>query len=393
MSEMQNNLLPLSNLVEIAGDNIDPRHFTGEVFELFSIPAFDEGKKPEIINGESIGSVKRIVQCGDCLFSKLNPRINRVWVVPAGNGHRQIATPEFWALRVKPGVKLSPLYLSYLLSYSAFREAVIGREEAATKSRSRLKPEQLLSKKIPLPSPHKQERIVRILDEANKLRRLRAQADSRTAELVPAIFHKMFGDPEHTTLPVKPLISLIRDDRPITYGILKPGANIPDGVPYVRVLDIKQGRLNINELHKTTNEIAQQYRRSILQPGDILVTIRGTVGRTCIVPNDLQGANITQDTVRLAPTDEVVVLYLIEFLNTPWTQGWMSHHIVGQAVKGINLGDVKKIPVPLPPLPLQQQFAARVAEVRALEESQAASRRKLDALFDSLLHRAFRGNL
>jgi hypothetical protein len=79
-------------------------------------------------------------------------------------------------------------------------------------------------------------------------------------------------------------------------GLLKPGPNIEGGIPYVRVLDIKQSRLPAQQSLRTSNEIAEQYRRSTLRSGDILVTIRGTVGRTCVVPDELAGANITQDT-------------------------------------------------------------------------------------------------
>jgi type I restriction enzyme S subunit len=253
--------------------------------------------------------------------------------------------------------------------------------------------EMLASIPMPLPPLTEQERIVKLLDEADELRKLRAQADRHTSDLIPALFNEMFGDPEHTPFTVKPLIESVVDDRPITYGILKPGPDIKDGIPYVRVLDIKQSRLHVEQLHKTTKEIAAQYRRSMLRPGDILVTIRGTVGRTCIVPDELTGANITQDTARLAIVPRIEPIYVVEFLNTPWAQGWMNHRMQGQAVKGINLGDLKKLPVPLPPLPLQKEFAARVSEIRAMQAEQAVSRRRLDDLFQSMLHRAFQGEL
>lgn len=246
---------------------------------------------------------------------------------------------------------------------------------------------------IPVPPLAEQKRLAKLLDEADELRKVRGQADRRTAELIPALFHEMFGDPEHTRYPVKQLIELVNPRRPITYGILKPGPEIEDGVPYVRVVDIKQSRLHVGQLHKTTEEIANQYRRSALCQGDILVTIRGTVGRTCIVPDELKGANITQDTARLAIVEGVDPIYVVEFLNTPWAQSWMSHHTQGQAVKGINLGDLKKLSVPVSPLSMQREFASRVAEIRALEAEQAASRRRLDDLFQSMLYRAFNGEL
>ena len=246
---------------------------------------------------------------------------------------------------------------------------------------------------LPVPPMAEQKRIVKLLDEADGLRKLRAQADCRSADLVPALFHEMFGDPEHTQLPVKSLVELVLPDRPITYGILKPGPNTREGVPYVRVLDIKENRLHVPNLQRTTKEIAEQYRRSVLRPGDILVTIRGTVGRTCIVPDELNGANITQDTARLAAISAVDATYLIEFLNTPWAQAWMGRHMLGQAVKGLNLGDLRKLPVPVPSRPLQREFAQRVAEIRELESGQAGSRERLDGLFQSMLHRAFNGEL
>jgi type I restriction enzyme, S subunit len=329
----------------------------------------------------------KVVRKGDLAFNPSRINVGSVALCPDEKGGA--VSPMYTIVRCREG--LLPEYLLYFLRSPVGLSEINHRTEGAV--RFQLKFSDLQRIPIYLPSVSAQRRIIQILDEADELRRLRTRADRRTADLIPAIFDEMFGNPDHTNLSIKPLISLIRDDRPITYGILKPGDNIPDGVPYIRVLDIKNGRLNINELHKTSKEIAHQYRRSTLQPGDILITIRGTVGRTCIVPDNLQGANITQDTARLAPTNEVEVSYLNEFLNTPWAQGWMKHHMIGQAVKGINLGDVKKIPVPLPPLPLQRQFAARVSEVRALEEGQTASRKRLDDLFQSLLHHAFSGEL
>jgi len=250
-------------------------------------------------------------------------------------------------------------------------------------------------KRIPVPLPPlvEQEQIVRLLTDADELRKLRGEADCRTSSLIPALFHDMFGEPDLTSFPVKQIAELVLPERPITYGILKPGPDILDGVPYVRVLDIKQNRLHADQLLRTTEQIASQYRRSTLFPGDILVTIRGTVGRTCIVPQELKGANITQDTARLAVTPALEARYVVEFLNTPWAQNWMSHRVLGQAVKGLNLGDLRKLPVPVPPLPVQKDFAERAAEIRKLEADQAAGRCRLEDLFQSLLHRAFRGEL
>lgn len=246
---------------------------------------------------------------------------------------------------------------------------------------------------IPVPPLSDQERIVELLEQTDELRRLRTESDRYAATLSSSVFNEMFGDPEHTRYPARPLAELVVPGRPITYGILKPGPEMANGIPYVRVVDIKEGHLHVEQLKKTTREIADQYRRSTLIPGDVLITIRGTVGRTCVVPDELRGANITQDTARLAVIPAIQRTYIEEFLNTPWAQSWMSHHTQGQAVKGINLGDLKKLPVPVPPLQMQTKFAAVASEIHALQTQQAASRRSLDSLFQSMMHRAFNGGL
>jgi type I restriction enzyme, S subunit len=308
-------------------------------------------------------------------------------------GEAHLAENGCWPIDTAFYTRLRPpevVSLKYLLLW--FRSVNL-KSLAITATIPGLNRDTLYAQKVPVPPLSEQERIACVLDEADELRKLRTQADRRTDALIPALFHGMFGDPEHTRFSVKPLIELVVEERPITYGILKPGPDIEGGIPYVRVLDIKQSRLHVEQLRKTTKEIANQYRRSMLRPGDILVTIRGTVGRTCIVPDELTGANITQDTARLVTIPSIEPVYVVEFLNTSWAQGWIIHHAQGQAVKGINLGDLKKLPVPVPPLPLQKQFASHVTDIRAMETQQAASRQRLNDLFQSLLHRAFNGEL
>ncbi|HAL55563.1 MAG TPA: hypothetical protein DCP63_03530, partial [Bacteroidetes bacterium] len=257
--------------------------------------------------------------------------------------------------KIDPGKALPAFVFRFLQTKEYWKQL---RTHKRAVAQPNVNAKQLASIRFPLPPLPKQERIVAILDAAEDLRRLREQADQRMADLIPGLFHEMFGNPESTRFMAKPLVELVDPQRPVTYGILKPGPNVPEGVPYVRVVDIKQGRLHVAQLLRTRQEIASQYRRSTLSPGDLLVTIRGTVGRTCIVPGELTGANITQDTARLAPTPEVNAVYLMEFLNSSWAQNWMTHHMCGQAVKGINLGDLKKIPVLIPKVSLQNDFTA-----------------------------------
>lgn len=184
---------------------------------------------------------------------------------------------------------------------------------------------------------------------------------------------------------VVPLESMVDPARPITYGIVLPGPDVPDGVPYVRVVDIKDGAILAEQLRRTTPEIAQSYRRSMLAEGDLLVSIRGHVGRTAFVPRAAAGANLTQDTARVAIHAGAEPRFVRWFIESPAARHWMTQHTKGVAVTGINLSDLRKLPVPC--LSLSEQ--RRIADI--LDKADAIRRKHKDAIAhtEELLRSAF----
>lgn len=90
------------------------------------------------------------------------------------------------------------------------------------------------------------------------------------------------------------LESIVEVDRPVTYGIVKPGLHFSGGIPVVKVKDFPDGEVMLDDLLLTSPEIESAYKRSRLRQGDLLISIRGTVGRLAFVPKELEGANITQ---------------------------------------------------------------------------------------------------
>lgn len=248
--------------------------------------------------------------------------------------------------------------------------------------------------KIPLPPLEDQRRIAAILDQADALRSKRRNILTRLGELPGILFSTAFGDPIQNPRghPVRELSALIDPARPITYGILKPGPDILAGVPYVRVVDIKNGRIEIDNVRRTTQEIAHQYRRSTLRTGDLLMSIRGHVGRTALTPKELDGANITQDTARLSVTGANPSFVRCVLEHSSMVR-WMGVRTRGAAVKGINLGDLKRMPVPLPSRDEQDRFALKIQQVQELGATAGLQLDRLNSLFASLQHRAFRGEL
>ena len=185
------------------------------------------------------------------------------------------------------------------------------------------------------------------------------------------------------------LIELIDSNRPITYGILKPGPDIEDGVPYVRVVDLQGGEVQSSQIRRTTTDIAHQYRRSTLKAGDVLMSIRGHVGRCGVVPTSLIGANITQDTARLAVNGKCDSRFLLWCLRSPEIQRWMAKHTKGVAVTGINLGDVKQIPIPLPTLSEQKRIAGILDQADGLRRKRQQALALTDHLAPSIFREMF----
>lgn len=330
---------------------------------------------------------------GDVLLAKITPCFENGKIAQVRLKNRLgFGSTEFHVLRADPN-KLDSRYLVHFLRRDQI--LVDGERKMTGSGGQRRVPKHFIeSLLIRLPSLPEQRRIAAILDQADALRTKRREALAQLDSLTQSIFLEMFGDPitnphQH---PVSKLIDLVDRDRPISYGILMPGPNVADGISYVRVVDMKAGGIELSNIRKTTREISNSFRRSILKSGDLVMSIRGHVGRFAVVPKQLEGANITQDTARLAITGASSI-YVREALRSIGFQRWMATHTKGVAVRGINLGDVKLMPIPVPSVKRQEEFENRATSIEKLIAAQRKALNALDALFASLQHRAFHGDL
>lgn len=185
-------------------------------------------------------------------------------------------------------------------------------------------------------------------------------------------------------------------ERPICYGILKPGPDLPGGVPYVKVKHIRHERIDVASLHRTSAEIDESYRRSRLRAGDLLISIRGTYGRVAPVPPELADANITQDSARIAPVG-VRPTYVQKYLQGPQAQEFFRRVARGVAVKGVNIGDLRQTPIMVPPLAEQERIVTAIEEafskLDAGEAGLRTVRQLLKRMRDAILTAAVTGRL
>ena len=181
--------------------------------------------------------------------------------------------------------------------------------------------------------------------------------------------------------------------RVICYGILMPKENVADGVLYVKVKDMKDDVIDLASLHRTSRVIAANYARAALRAGDLLLSIRGTYGRVAPVPPALEGGNITQDTARLDVSKRLDASFVATFLRSENAQTYFKTVARGVAVKGVNIGDLRPMAVPLPPLAEQQRIVAeverRLSIVREVEAEVGANLRRAQGMRQAVLQRAF----
>lgn len=185
------------------------------------------------------------------------------------------------------------------------------------------------------------------------------------------------------------LDSFVDPCAPICYGILKPGEHVSDGVPVIKVKNIIGGRILEGDLLRTSPQIHNQYKRAEVNQGDLLLTIRGTTGRVAIVPSSLSGANITQDTARIRVSSDDDPMYVFYALQSPSVQRQIDLNTVGQAVKGINIAEVRKLKI-FHPASDEQKKISRIMStwdkaITTTEQLLANSRQQKKALMQQLL--------
>lgn len=161
--------------------------------------------------------------------------------------------------------------------------------------------------------------------------------------------HKMLQDAlKITHADFTDLQHLIEDNSSITYGIVKTGDPDPEGVPVVKVENMNGDRtIDTNDLSRISPNISRQYARTILKEKDILVSIKGTIGRIAEVPPEIDGGNITRDSALIRLRDKASNEFMMLYLESELAQLQMTLHSRGAAVKGINLSDLREVKVPI----------------------------------------------
>jgi type I restriction enzyme, S subunit len=252
---------------------------------------------------------------------------------------------------------------------------------------------ELRSIKIPLPSLEEQKRIAAILDAADELRQKGKSLIARYDDLTQSLFLEMFADP--ITNPMGwDTVKLENVCQKITDGAHKTPNYQESGVVFLSAKNIKDYVLNcISPKFITQAEHDQLVQRCKVEKDDILITKSGSLGMAAMVEFEFE-FSIFESLALLKYSREMINgKFLLYFLNTPSTQHQYAEITKGVGVKHLHLTDLRKLMIILPRAGMQQKFSDLVLAIESQKAVAQESLNKSEDLFNSLLQKAFKGEL
>lgn len=394
--EEEFDLLPKDWKIKKLGDldtekarNITPAH--GETYEYYSIPAYQEFKKPVIVKGKTILSQKKILKEGMILFGKLNPRVEKVWKVKCYTPHEKIGSGEWLTILTNPS-QVNPDYLYYLELSHYVMPIAQTYVTGSTPSRQRVDPSSFYNIKVPIPPLEEQTKIVFLLAiieaaleksesvivSLNELRKSLMKylftygaVDFVSAEKVK-LKETDFGQmPEEWSLKELQQVGVFQ------YGYTETTSEKEIGPKFVRITDInlKNNRIKWASVPycKISDKECPKYA---LNEEDILIArIGATTGKTCIIkkpPKSVFASYLIRFTSRNASSPFVYYFTLSELY---WKQ--VAANKEGKLKKGVSSSQLKKFLIPVPPLQEQKEIASILSSVDSKIECEEKKKKPL----------------
>ena len=424
----------LGDFVATRTRGIVPNKTPDTTFELYSVPSLDTGA-PEIVTGSEVGSNKQIVDEGTVLLCKINPRINRTWVVSPHTPYQKIASTEW--ITFPPNESFEPKYLAYYLKQDTVRDFLAANASGVGGSLMRVKPTTLKDYPFPLAPLDQQKRIVAEiekqfsrLDEAvASLKRVKANLKRYKAAVLKAAVegrlveieaerarregrsyetgeqlllhiletrrsqwqgkgkYKEPTPPDTTGLPelpegwvwASPDQLSMNDDSAICAGpfgtIFKAKDFRSAGVPIIFLRHVSPGQY----LTHKPGFMDEQKWQELFQPysvygGELLITKLGEPPGICaIYPSGIGPAMVTPDVIKMSVNAEIALSsYLMFYFNSEVARKFSSGVAFGTTRTRLTIPIFREMPVAVPPLGEQHRIVAEVdRRLSLLREAEA----------------------
>lgn len=386
------SLVPLAEVASIDSGAGFPLEFQGKRDEHFPFLKVSDMNLP--------GNERRINSWNNSVSDEVRSRLRakgfptgalifpKIGAAIATNKKRQLTRPSCVDNNVMAVVpdetRLDPDYL-----YFAFLAKDISDFASASNPPS-IRKSEVEQWQLRVPALTAQRQIVDVLSRAESIVRLRRAAKRKAAELMPAIFLNMFGDPATNPKrwPVHPLSQLVEFVSGGTPS--KQREEFWQGhLPWVSPKDMK--RLSIDDAIDHVNEaVLSATSLKLVEAGAVLIVVRGMIlAHTVPVAEARVPLTINQDMKALVPRREVSSTYLL------WSLLVSQRHLLSQVTtaahgtKKLDTSRLGEMLVPVPPMEAQDEFEQRVRRVQQIEERQARALELAEHTFSGSLASAF----
>lgn len=333
---------------------------------------------------------------GDVLVAKITPCFENGKMAFARDLPHELGfgTTEFHVLR--PSSRLMGAYLFYLLRAPYVRKAGALKMKGAAGQR-RVPADFFGSLRIPVPPLPEQKRIAAILDAADTLRAKRRESLAQLDTLLQSVFLDVFGDP--VTNPKQWETRALKDTESVVQigpfgSLLHKSDYMTGGVPIVNPTHIVAGRIEPSDQQTISRRKAEELSGFRLQAGDVVMGRRGEMGRCAIVSEVEAGLICGTGSLFVRPDPgELSSLFLAWALSSRTMRLHLESLSQGVTMPNLNRTKIENLAVVLPPIELQNHFAAIVRSIQGQRAQLLAHLAALDTLFASLQSRAFQGEL
>jgi type I restriction enzyme S subunit len=332
---------------------------------------------------------------GDVMIARMPDPLGRACIFP---GDEKPAVTVVDVCVIRPDHREhDSRWLMHCLNTIEVRRQISGFASGTT--RSRISRGNLAKIRIPLPSIAEQRRIAEVLDRADALRAKRRAALAQLDSLTQSILEDAVVGSANSSRSV-PLADLAEPTRgsfvngPFGSDLLTSELQ-ETGVPVIYIRDIRDGEYSRVSKSCVTERKAKELSVCQVVGGDVLIAKVGDPpGVAAVYPQNEPPAIVTQDVIRIRLSNKVATPeYVAAYLNSSRGRSAIAGITIQATRARFPLGPFKRLAIAVPPIGLQREFARRVAVVERMKASQRAALAKLDELFASLQHRAFRGEL
>ena len=363
--------------------SINPAKTPDTIFEMYSVPIYATGH-PEYLRGDESASNKAIVRKNDILLCKINPRINRVWVVSDESGKQNIASSEWIVIR---NSEYNPEFLAWYFRTPKFQKFMTSEITGIGGSLTRAQPKCVAEYPVPVLNRKKQDEIVNILDKCKFV------IDSRKRELleldniIKARFVEMFGSIHESTgypyLALKDLSDVISGGTP-SRGKAEFWNN--GTIPWVKTTELKNNVITDVDEYITEEGLVNSSAK-LVPAGTILVAMYGqgkTRGMTAYL--DIE-ASTNQACACILPSDKIDSMFMWKYFELSYDK--LRSLAQGAGQPNLNGNMIKNFKVLVPPIEMQKSYVNFVNQV---DKSKVKVQKALDEtqkLFDSLMQQYF----